>query len=139
MCWIIVAIALVGVLLNARGKWQGFLFWLISNAYWCYRNLVINQYAQAFVFVIFWGMSVYGIFCWRKQQKAHQQAVGQAKTDTRARSNKQTAILLSKNYALSSFIKSLPTKYQPKRMKFKTTKQKGKNYGKSKNQGKSDS
>lgn len=66
MDWLIVVIALIGVVLNVRRKWQGFLLWLISNAWWCWHNLVIGEYAQALLFGVFWGLSIYGIYNWKK-------------------------------------------------------------------------
>ena len=75
MTWLIVTIALVGIFLNARGKWQGFLFWLISNAYWCWHNLTIGEYAQAVLFAGFFFLSAYGISLWRKPQKPSQKVI----------------------------------------------------------------
>lgn len=66
MSWLIAVIAIIGVVLNARGKWHGFLFWLISNAWWCRHNIIIAEYAQAVVFGVFFVTSLYGIYHWRK-------------------------------------------------------------------------
>jgi len=68
MSWLIVVIALVGIVLNVRRKWQGFLFWLISNAWWFWHNLVIGEYAQAVLFFVFWVLSVYGICNWKRKE-----------------------------------------------------------------------
>lgn len=62
MNWLIVVIALIGIVLNVRRRWQGFLFWLISNGWWFWHNLVIGEYAQAVLFFVFWILSVYGIY-----------------------------------------------------------------------------
>lgn len=67
MTWWIAIIALMGVFLNARGKWQGFCLWLLSNAYWCWHNVQLGEYAQATLFGIFWALALYGIWRWRKQ------------------------------------------------------------------------
>lgn len=69
MTWIVAIIALSGVYLNARGKWQGFLFWLASNAWLCWHNLAIGEYTQASLFATFWLLSAYGIHQWRKKAK----------------------------------------------------------------------
>ena len=62
-------IALTGVFLNARGKWQGFLFWLVSNVCWCWHNIKLGEYAQAVLFAVCWVLTVYGIWCWRWRGK----------------------------------------------------------------------
>lgn len=71
MNWIITIIAITGVVLNARCKWYGFLFWLISNAWWCWHNYVIGEHAQSVLFGAFWLLSLYGIYRWRKSQRGH--------------------------------------------------------------------
>lgn len=63
----IAVLALLGVYLNARRKWQGFLFWLVSNAWWCWHNVTIGEYPQAVLFAIFWLVTLYGIYQWRKK------------------------------------------------------------------------
>ena len=68
MNWFITLIALAGVVLNVRRKWQGFLFWLISNAWWFGHNLKIGEYAQAVLFGFFWGLSIYGIYSWKRKE-----------------------------------------------------------------------
>jgi len=67
MNWIIVAIALAGVVLNVRRRWEGFLLWLISNGWWFQHNLVIGEYHQAVLFGVFWLLSVYGIYSWKRK------------------------------------------------------------------------
>lgn len=71
MNWLIVVIALVGIVLNVRRKWQGFLFWLVSNAWWCVHNIAIGEYAQAVLFFVFWVLSVYGIHNWKRKESNH--------------------------------------------------------------------
>ncbi len=75
MTWLIAIIALIGVFLNVQGKWQGFLFWLISNAYWCWHNLTIGEYPQAVLFAMFFLLSAYGVKLWRKPQKPSQNVI----------------------------------------------------------------
>lgn len=77
MTWIVAIIALTGVYLNARGKWHGFLFWLVSNAWWCWHNFLIDEYAQASLFASFWLLSLYGIYNWRKKAANINSEIGQ--------------------------------------------------------------
>ena len=126
MSWFIVVIALVGVFLNARGKWQGFLFWLVSNAFWFRHNIIIAEYAQAALFGIFWFLSLYGISQWQRKHKAVERQLFKAVRGTRQLSSKQMKKLLRQNVSMSSFIRTLPNK----RLKTKVPKRKGKNHGK---------
>jgi nicotinamide riboside transporter PnuC len=68
MQWLITVIALTGALFNARGKWQGFLFWLVSNTYWCYYNARIGEYPQAVTFAAFLCLTLHGLIHWRKRK-----------------------------------------------------------------------
>ena len=65
MTWIIALVALAGTVLNICRKWQGFMFWLVSTSYWCLRNYNNGEYAQSFVFAIFFLLALYGIYEWR--------------------------------------------------------------------------
>lgn len=73
----IVVVALLGVYLNARRKWQGFLFWLVSNAWWCWHNVTIGEHPQAVLFAIFWLVTLYGIYQWRKKSTAEAKEIHQ--------------------------------------------------------------
>ena len=73
----IAVLALLGVYLNARRKWQGFLFWLVSNAWWCWHNVTIGEHPQAVLFVIFWLATLYGIYQWRKKSTAEAKEIHQ--------------------------------------------------------------
>ncbi|MHC4397793.1 MAG: nicotinamide mononucleotide transporter [Planctomycetota bacterium] len=64
-------IALIGVVLNVRRRWEGFLFWLISNAWWCWHNYKIGEYEQGILFGIFWLLSLYGIYSWKRKESNH--------------------------------------------------------------------
>ena len=64
-------IALGGVILNVKRKWQGFLLCLVSNGWWFWHNITIGEYCQAVLFAVFWLLSLYGIYKWRhRSQKA---------------------------------------------------------------------
>ena len=62
---IIVIVALLGAFLNARKNVYGFCLWLISNGYWGIHNICIKEYAQAFLYFVFLGISIYGIYKWQ--------------------------------------------------------------------------
>lgn len=69
MTWIIVTIALIGTVLNAQRKWQGFLFWFVSNGYLCTYNAIIGEYAQSSLFGAYLLLTVYGIHNWKKKER----------------------------------------------------------------------
>lgn len=72
MNWFITVIALIGGYLNTKRKWQGFILWLISNAWWCCHNIIIGEYAQSTVFGLFWFLSFYGIYNWKIKGEKNQ-------------------------------------------------------------------
>lgn len=65
MDWIVAVIAVVGVVLNVRKKWQCFLCWMFTNAFWFGRNILIGEHAQAATFAVFFAVSFYGLIAWR--------------------------------------------------------------------------
>lgn len=69
MNWIIVMIAITGVVLNIRRKWYCFLFWGVSNLYWLFYNLSIGEYAQAVLFNVFFILCFYGTITWEAKNK----------------------------------------------------------------------
>ncbi len=85
MNWFVVLIALAGVVLNVRKQWQGFLLWLVSNAYWCIHNTTIGEYPQAVLYAAFWLLAVYGIYCWRLKK-------------TKAKDRSKTLITITQTY-----------------------------------------
>ena len=70
MNWIIVMIAITGVVLNVRRKWQCFLFWGVSNLWWLRHNICIDEYAQAVLFGVFFLLCLYGAIEWESRAKA---------------------------------------------------------------------
>lgn len=69
--WILAFIAIIGVILNIRKKPSGFIFYIISNIGWIYVNLKHEIYAQAFLFFVFTGLSIYGWWNWKFLKKSN--------------------------------------------------------------------
>lgn len=61
---IVVIIALLGAWLNARKNIYGFCCWLLSNGFWTVHNIIIREYAQAFLYFVFLGIAIYGLYKW---------------------------------------------------------------------------
>ena len=67
--WIITVIAIVGVILNIKKRVEGFYLWTVSNGAWIYIDVRAGLYAQAAMFVVYTGLSIWGICEWRKNSK----------------------------------------------------------------------
>lgn len=66
--WIMAAMALAGTILNIKKQKYGFAFWIVSNGYWCIHNILIQEYAQAFLYFIFFLLAIWGLISWSKNQ-----------------------------------------------------------------------
>ena len=64
--WTLVAIALVGTILNIRRNRYGFTFWFMSNVGLVWLNIGIGQWPQAALFAVYAGLSIWGFIAWRK-------------------------------------------------------------------------
>jgi nicotinamide riboside transporter PnuC len=64
--WLATAIAMIGVVLNAKGKVVCFYLWLASNGFYTVVNVLAGSYAQGALFAFNFVMSIYGIHCWKK-------------------------------------------------------------------------
>lgn len=62
--WLLTALSMIGVVLNARKKVSGFYFWGITNICWMIINADQGQHAQAVLFGFYTVMSLYGMWAW---------------------------------------------------------------------------
>jgi len=67
--WILALISIIGVVLNIRKRASGFIFYTIANVGWVYVNLRHEIYAQAFLFLVFTGLSIFGWYDWKFQKR----------------------------------------------------------------------
>jgi nicotinamide riboside transporter PnuC len=65
--WIITILAIVGVVLNINKRVEGFYLWVGSNLAWGVIDYNAGLYAQAVLFIVYTGLSVWGIIEWRKK------------------------------------------------------------------------
>lgn len=65
--WILTALSMIGVVLNARKKVSGFYFWWFANVGWVAINLRNEQWAQAVLFGFYAVACLYGILKWEKR------------------------------------------------------------------------
>lgn len=72
--WLLVFLSLAGnvfvVKKNVLGQW----LWAISNIGWITYDLYIGAYPQAFLFLIYLGMCIWGIIAWSKSTKTAETA-----------------------------------------------------------------
>ncbi len=72
LSWILVILSLGGnvfvIKKNVIGQW----LWALSNVGWITFDLYIGAYSQAFLFLIYLGMCVWGIIEWSKTPKAEE-------------------------------------------------------------------
>ncbi len=66
LMWIVTAAAIVGVVANIHKKQWCFAIWMATNAAWALYDFSISAYAQGTLFVVYFGLSVYGFIHWRK-------------------------------------------------------------------------
>ncbi|WP_372966731.1 nicotinamide mononucleotide transporter [Marinobacter sp.] len=66
MTWLLVAVALIGTVLNVRKNRRGFVFWAISNLGLAVVNLGLGQWAQSVLFAVYLGLAVWGWLAWKE-------------------------------------------------------------------------
>lgn len=61
----VLIIAAAGAALNVMCRWEGFMLWMVSNGYWIGYNFKQKEYVQAFLFVMNFGLCIYGAISWQ--------------------------------------------------------------------------
>ena len=64
--WLLTAGAIVGAILNARGKILSFYIWNVTNLGFVILNLYTRQYYLVVMFGIYFAISVYGVRNWKR-------------------------------------------------------------------------
>lgn len=72
LSWILVALSLAGNVFVVRKNVTGQWLWAISNLGWIIFDFSIGAYSQAFLFMVYFGMCVWGIVAWSKETPAAQ-------------------------------------------------------------------
>jgi len=67
--WCIVALSLIGVVLNIRKRRECFYIWGFTNLAWTAIDLWHGIYSQAFLQAIYFGLAIWGIIAWRHDTK----------------------------------------------------------------------
>ncbi len=67
--WCITAIAIIGTILNARMRREGFYFWMVANVSLLARNLAIREWSQAGLWAVYCFTAVYGLITWTRKER----------------------------------------------------------------------
>ena len=68
--WLTSLAALIGIWLNIRGHVACFWIWAVTNLIWAIADLQHGLPQQAVLQGIYFGMSIYGIWCWSSRSRA---------------------------------------------------------------------
>lgn len=67
--WGLVAVSLIGTILNAMQKNVCWYFWIVANVGWCFYNAAMEMYPQAILFGVYIVTSLFGLFNWIRIKK----------------------------------------------------------------------
>jgi len=63
--YFITLLSLIGIVANIQKKRWCFWVWLFTNLAWCVYDFKIESYAQSLLFLVYAGMSVWGLVKWK--------------------------------------------------------------------------
>lgn len=66
--WPLAVLTIVGVVFNIRKHRFCFVIWSVTNVFWVIYNYSIGAYAQAAVFGVYFGLAIWGIVRWGRDQ-----------------------------------------------------------------------
>jgi hypothetical protein len=64
--WVVAGVALLGTWLNVQKDRRCFWLWLGTNSFWAGYDAWHELYAQAFLFGLYFLLSIRGLIQWRK-------------------------------------------------------------------------
>lgn len=65
--WVFVALSLTGNVFVIKKHVAGQWLWAVANIGWISFNVYRGSYSQAFLFTVYLGMCVWGIYQWSKK------------------------------------------------------------------------
>lgn len=66
--WALTIMSLVGAYFNVKKHWVGFLLWAIVDIGWAGYDYWIGEYAQAFLFMCYFGLASWGLISWHSDK-----------------------------------------------------------------------
>lgn len=64
--WLITAASIIGVVANIHKRRWCYHIWTGTNAFWCALDWSMGLKAQAFLFLVYLCLSIWGLFKWRE-------------------------------------------------------------------------
>ena len=65
--WLVTSFSIIGTILNIYQNKLCFFIWAITNFTWMCIDFKKKIYAQAFLFLIYFLLAIWGIFEWKNQ------------------------------------------------------------------------
>jgi nicotinamide riboside transporter PnuC len=75
--WLLTALSIVGVILNTRQDRRCFYIWIVTNSCWAVLDFAKGLPAQGTMFLLYLGLSGWGLYQWRHKASSSRQAVCQ--------------------------------------------------------------
>jgi nicotinamide riboside transporter PnuC len=66
LTWALALAALAGTIANIKRRRWCFAVWLVTNVSWCIYDWHLGAHAQAALFAVYAGLSVWGWLAWKK-------------------------------------------------------------------------
>lgn len=63
--WTTAILSIIGVILNIRKSHTCFYIWAVTNASWTVIDFIKGIYAQAFLFLIYFCLAIWGLYEWK--------------------------------------------------------------------------
>lgn len=73
--WIATALSLTGNVGVLRKRSWGMLSWTVANVLWITYDVAMQAYPQAFLFLMYLCLSVYGLISWRRDERKRDESV----------------------------------------------------------------
>jgi nicotinamide riboside transporter PnuC len=69
LMWVVVAVSIVGTVLNARRNIWCFPLWIIANLFWIIYGYNKSAPAMTAMFAVYLGLAIYGWVFWNEKEK----------------------------------------------------------------------
>ncbi len=66
--WVATGLGILGAILNASKRIEGFYIWIIANILWIYIGIITKLYGMAFLFFVYLLIAIYGIITWKRKE-----------------------------------------------------------------------
>ena len=69
IAWVMTALSITGTILNIKKMKICFWMWAVTNAFWVFYDISKGAYPQAVIFIVYFGLAIWGIIEWSKHDK----------------------------------------------------------------------